>query len=192
MARTEWVCGGMALRRCGIRRRAENIVLRKVGIYRRFITTKPALNVNAILMPSTASSSRRTRARVSKRPSSDDIEEDNPVLPREDVDDDEEMQPPPPSRKKKGKRPVAADSKEGEDSGDDDDDMDLDNFENQPLSKSDGAKLRGLAQDWSQIRKGVHQLSFDQLREIAIAMADTAEGEAAEKVNNPVFLIHRC
>jgi len=134
-------------------------------------------------MPVASSSRRRTR--ITKQSSSDRIEEDNPTQQGEDVDGDEEEQPKPSTRRAKGKARANTLQQEtvGVEDDVEEDENDYKNLPDQPLSKSDAAKLKGLALDWSQIRKGIHQPSFNQLRDIAIALADTTEGDEAEGVS---------
>jgi hypothetical protein len=180
--RMAWVCREMGFHRCVIRRRTENI-LRWVG---QRAATKPALTNQGIIMPVASSSRRRTR--ITKQSSSDRIEEDNPTQQGEDVDGDEEEQPKQSTKRAKGKaRATSRGALQQETVGGEDDveedENDYKNLPDQPLSKSDAAKLKGLALDWSQIRKGIHQPSFNQLRDIAIALADTTEGDEAEGVS---------
>jgi len=127
-----------------------------------------------------------------KQPSSDHIEEDvQPFDGDDDVEEDEEQQPRPASKSvKKEKKPTKGKGRaktENQNGADDEDRIDFNNFEDQPLIRGDAAKLKGLAQDWSQIRKGIHQPSFDQLRGIAVAIADAAEGEENQKARRCGF-----
>ncbi|KAH7913405.1 hypothetical protein BJ138DRAFT_1146131 [Hygrophoropsis aurantiaca] len=148
-----------------------------------------------------ASSSRRKSARSRREPSSDGIEEDHAT--QQDAGDDvegegsDEEQP---SRKrtlkkeKKSARKVKEDSEQEDepplpDDDDDDDRIDIQNFKDQPLGREEGAKLRGIAQDWELIRKQIHQGSFGLVKDVAVSLADVMEGEHAEEALKEVDII---
>ncbi|KAF9077586.1 hypothetical protein BDP27DRAFT_1311306 [Rhodocollybia butyracea] len=135
-------------------------------------------------MPATSSSRRRTTARAQ-----DDSDiEDGPtqVTAREDVDEDEDEGP---RRAKKEKRSLKGKSRATEaqqavsnDDDDDDDDerIDVDNFADQPLAKADVQKINGLSSDWQTMVKTIHR-SNNMVSDVAVALADNAEGEDAQK-----------
>jgi hypothetical protein len=157
-------------------------------------STCTSLNIS---MPVASSSRRKVLSR--RQPSSDQIEEEKfsqKFKQQDNVDDDDEEEQPrlTSKRVKKEKKPTKGKEKaqsiaEGQD-GDGGGGMDVDyaDFQDQPLIRGDAAKLKGLAQDWAQIRKGIHQPSFGQIREIAIAIADTAEGDENEKVSEAIIV----
>lgn len=137
-----------------------------------------------------ASSSRR---RANRQPSSDNIEEDNPTqqstnLDEVDGDEDEDEQPRHTSKRVKQekttkKRKVELQQTEDGDGDDDDGRIDINDLHDQPLDKQDTMKLRGMAEDWSRIRKSIHQPAFNLVKDVAVAMAEVAEGDEGEKVS---------
>lgn len=144
---------------------------------------------------------RKSRRRIRRAPSSDNIEEEDDPSQRhaDDVDNDEDSEEDvQPVRKKvtvkKEKKPkinggdvdppVAGPSNAHDrNDGDDDDRIDIENFRDQPLDKKEGAKLHGIAQDWEMIRKQIHQSSFRLVKDVAISLADVMEVGKAEEVS---------
>jgi len=141
-----------------------------------------------VIMPTATSSRRKTNTR---RQISSDIEEDNPTQnrAREDVDDDDEH-PRESKSVKKEKKPANKRKQEresqpdrGEDDDEDDSRIDVDNFHDQPLGKADLTKLNGLSMDWAAMGKKIRQ-NWNVVGDVAVSMADVAEGDEGEKVTN--------
>ncbi|KAN0087448.1 hypothetical protein V8E55_006069 [Tylopilus felleus] len=150
---------------------------------------------------------RKSRRRIRRAPSSDNIEEEDDPSQRhaDDVDNDEDSEEDvQPVRKKvtvkKEKKPkinggdvdppVAGPSNAHDrNDGDDDDRIDIENFRDQPLDKKEGAKLHGIAQDWEMIRKQIHQSSFRLVKDVAISLADVMEVGKAEEALDEVDAI---
>ncbi|KZT12066.1 uncharacterized protein LAESUDRAFT_720043 [Laetiporus sulphureus 93-53] len=128
-----------------------------------------------------ASSSRRIR-----REHSDVIEEDNPTQRTvEDVEDGEEdeeqegdeVQKPRRSKKsvrKESKRKVSREQPE-------DEEEELEDFGDQPLDKSNGAKLAGFASDWNMMRRQNHTPYYTLVRDVATVIAEFAGSDGAEQ-----------
>jgi hypothetical protein len=140
-----------------------------------------------------ATSSRRIRS--NKEPSSD-IEEDKPTQQgnTDEVDeDDEDLQPrrsiKSVKREKltKKQRQARNDEEDGDDE-DEDDCIDIGNFNDQPLGNGDEVKLKGMAADWANMRKVIGQNSFPMMRDVAVSMADAADGEEGENVSPEVVM----
>ena len=55
--------------------------------------------------------------------------------------------------------------------------IDILNFTNQPLSKSDGAKIGQIAGDWQKVRGNVRESAIALVKEIGEAMAEAGMGE---------------
>jgi E3 SUMO-protein ligase NSE2 len=145
-------------------------------------------------MPVASSSRRKGAVRAKIQPSLEDIEEDNRTQRDDPVDDEDEAPFHLGKREKKEKKPTltkgkgrASENAMEEDDEGEDDGMDYENLPMAPLSKADAVKLGGYAADWRQIRDTIHQQTFTKLRDMAIAMAETAEGEAEE-----VIILARC
>jgi hypothetical protein len=133
-----------------------------------------------------ARSTRRTRAREL---SSDHIEEEEHSQHhrRDSVQDDEEEQPRRKSRQVKKEKPTLTKGKgkgkvqnvpEDDDGGEGDNAasrIDVDNFHDQPLNRSDVNRLAGLAKDWETTRKGFHASSFRMMNDIGAALAEVDE-----------------
>ena len=89
----------------------------------------------------------------------------------------------------KKKRQEQLHQEEDPDVGDDDGDrIDIDNFTNQPLGKGDEAKLKGMASDWANMKKLISTSSFPMIKDVAISMADVAEGDEGEMVSTATVM----
>jgi hypothetical protein len=163
-------------------------------------------------MPVTSSSRRKTlptkgRSSRNRAPSSDRIEEDLDSQPEAGTDDDvdndnnededEDEQPVRPSRVKKEKtsktgrrsRPTADDDEEededeeqvNEDHGDR---IDVANFKDQPLARSDAGKLTGITKDWEMVRKQSQSAANGLMENIGVSMADLMDEDEATKVRD--------
>ncbi|CAK5284240.1 unnamed protein product [Mycena citricolor] len=127
------------------------------------------------------------RKRSAQQPSSD-IEEDQATQarPADDVDDEDAPRPNKrerQSKRAKGKsaaRPLEAMDEEGEEE-DEDDRIDINHFEEQPISRADGHKISGLASDWLQLEKVMTQPS-NLMNSAAEALADITGGDAEAKL----------
>lgn len=112
---------------------------------------------------------------------------------REDVDEDEDEAPRRAKTEKrilKGKsRATEAQKTVSNDDDDDDDDerIDVNNFADQPLPKADVQKINGLSSDWQNMVKTIHR-SNNMVSGVAVALADNAEGEDAQRVCQYVTL----
>ena len=63
--------------------------------------------------------------------------------------------------------------------------IDILNFSNQPLNKSDGAKIGQIASDWQKVRFNVRDSAIALVKEIGEAMAEAGMGED----NGPVSAV---
>ncbi|TFK73570.1 hypothetical protein BDN72DRAFT_868984 [Pluteus cervinus] len=122
-----------------------------------------------------ASSSRR-KSGIRRRLDSD-IEEDEPTQPQTNGREGGKK-----SRKLTKGRSRDQPDMDNEGGGDEDDDevIDVDNFENQPLSRSDLTKIKGFSSDWNHMAQKIRQ-SWPVVSEVAVGMADSAEGQELEK-----------
>ncbi|RDB17908.1 E3 SUMO-protein ligase nse2 [Hypsizygus marmoreus] len=138
-----------------------------------------------------------SRRKSSRRQMSSDIEEDRPSQSRADEQVEEADEGPSRRRTngvKKEKKPNISRRQErapevngnrDEDDEDDDDDdedgrIDIANFRDQPLAKTDVVKLQGIARDWNQMEITTRQ-NWRVVGDVAVAIADAAEGEDAEQ-----------
>jgi hypothetical protein len=140
------------------------------------------------------------RQRIRRHVASD-IEEDEVLqdVTAEDQEDEEVEVKPQTVKKGKGKGKekasekrtrVEEDQSDGQDEEEEteaesDDDaarVDVTNFKDQPLSKAEAHKLYGLSTDWKEMDKRI-QKSWSGVRQVAVALAGTAEDES-EKVCN--------
>lgn len=137
-----------------------------------------------------ASSSRRKPSR--RQPSSDGIEEDQSTQYRRDADDvDEEEEPSRSAKVKKEKQSKAKRSEvqraprdaDDEEDEEEDDRIDVENFQDQPLSKDDAAKIHGMIKDWEMIRKQSQDSARNLMVNIGVSMADLMEGDEAKQVS---------
>ncbi|GJE98304.1 E3 SUMO-protein ligase NSE2 domain-containing protein [Phanerochaete sordida] len=125
-----------------------------------------------------ATSSRRLR-----RQDTDDIEDAVATQGRDEELDEVEAATQPRQAKgaKKEKKPRR--EPEEDDDVEDDDDQDDDplaNFTDQPVDKQQALRVQGLAQDWAQIRTGIHSSSYALVQDIGTAIAEFMEGEKVE------------
>ncbi|KIK69615.1 hypothetical protein GYMLUDRAFT_254920 [Collybiopsis luxurians FD-317 M1] len=143
-------------------------------------------------MPVASSSRRRTKSRVQ----ADSDIEDGPTqrIAQEDVDEDVDQEPRRVVKKEKraanskGKSRAseaqAQQHKEADDDDDDEDDeddrIDVANFADQPLDKSNLVSMRGLAKDWDAMKQAVHR-SNAMVADVAVALADALDGEDGQK-----------
>ncbi|KAH9950583.1 zinc-finger of the MIZ type in Nse subunit-domain-containing protein [Amylocystis lapponica] len=129
-------------------------------------------------MPAAGPSRRKTAARR-RDPSEDRIEEDEPTQGRgqDEVDDDDEdddddddgpnARPAENGVKKEKKAPVVEDP--------------LKDFGDQPLDRALGAKIAGIASDWSLMRNITHGPSYAIVRDVAVSLAEFTDGEKGQK-----------
>ncbi|KAF9046399.1 hypothetical protein BJ165DRAFT_1158733 [Panaeolus papilionaceus] len=140
-------------------------------------------------MPVATSSRRKTNGR---RPNSEDIENSRPTQANdamEDVSDDGRTRRSNVKQEKRGKGKQRAEPTnepaEENPAGDDDDDeddnerIDVSNFEDQPLRRDDGHKLRAIAGDWERMVNTIEQRS-DLFKDIAVAYAEAGEQDTTE------------
>ncbi|KAI0632124.1 hypothetical protein C8Q77DRAFT_902243 [Trametes polyzona] len=131
-----------------------------------------------------ASSSRTSRKH--RRAPSSDIEEEGPSQPQQphdDVEMDDEDEQPRRSRKsvKKEKKRAQKDS-DGEDiPEEEEEDLPVPILGNQPLDRSQAAKVHAIAGDWAIIRDKVHRVGYGYITEVATSIAEFTEGEKAQK-----------
>ncbi|KAF8631792.1 hypothetical protein AX17_005007 [Amanita inopinata Kibby_2008] len=69
---------------------------------------------------------------------------------------------------------------EGDDGDENDARIDITNLSDQPLGRAELQKLKGLASDWQVMDKSIQQ-SWARVREVAVAMAEAAEGPEGEQ-----------
>lgn len=148
-------------------------------------------------MPVASSSRRKTNTRTRAQPDSDIEDGPSQRSTREDVDDDEDDRPrrvvkvEKQAAKQKGRASAAqrnqvngnngaADDDEDDDD-DDDDRIDVANFANQPLDRASLLSMTGLAKDWETIKQVVSR-GNSMVADVAVALADAAEGEDGGKV----------
>ena len=152
-----------------------------------------AINNHAPNMPSYA------RKKIRRSRIASDIEEDEGVSINGDAEDDEqELEGVKASatvtKKEKGKavakhRQVADGQSDGQvededtenESDDDNVKIDVANFKDQPLSRVEMPKVKGLATDWEDMAKKIQQ-SWAGVRQVAVAIAESAEDEKCQKV----------
>lgn len=125
----------------------------------------------------------------------DDVDNDN------DEDEDEDEQPVRPSRVKKEKtsktgrrsRPTADDDDEDEDeeqvNEDHGDRIDVANFKDQPLARSDAGKLTGITKDWEMVRKQSQSAANGLMENIGVSMADLMDENEATKVRDRYLIL---
>ncbi|KAF5389208.1 hypothetical protein D9757_003477 [Collybiopsis confluens] len=145
------------------------------------------------VMPVASSSARRkpnTRTRV--QPDSDIEDGPSQRSAREEVDDDEDDEPrrvvavAKEATKGKGRTSVVQKNQANDDNGDaldDDDDndkIDIANFADQPLDRTNLLSMRGLAKDWETIKQVVGR-GNSMVGDVAVALADAAEGDDGGK-----------
>jgi len=75
----------------------------------------------------------------------------------------------------------------GDDEDDDEGRIDIENFSDQPLEKIDAPKLQGIGRDWITMEQRVRQ-HWKVVGDVAVSIADAAEGEDAEKVGTQILL----
>lgn len=127
-------------------------------------------------MPAPSTSRRKPTHR---RRLDSDIEEDEST--QKNTKALEGSRPKKPSKGKGHERPPQVPGDGDDPMGEDDNDVvDVDNFEDQPLSKADMGKFRGLSQDWNSMASKIRQ-NWSVVGEVAAAMADSAEGTELEK-----------
>ncbi|KAJ3827593.1 hypothetical protein F5880DRAFT_1621655 [Lentinula raphanica] len=130
-----------------------------------------------------ASSSRRNRV----APSSDIEDGPSQRSARDDVvnDDDEQARRVVKKEKKtvkgKGRATEAARAEEDEEDEDEDGRIDVENFADQPLDKSQAIiPMKGLGSDWEIVIRTI-QRSNSMVTDVAVALADAVEGDGAQK-----------
>ncbi len=67
--------------------------------------------------------------------------------------------------------------------------VDVTNFKDQPLSRVEAGKLYGLSTDWKEMDKRMQQ-SWSGVRQVAVALAGTAEDEGEKVCNCQPFVPH--
>ncbi len=131
-----------------------------------------------LTMAPTAASRRRTHSR---RQASEDIEEGSTqIAAREDVDEEGEDEKPARSRKVAKKEKVVKPVLTVGDDDDDDEPIDVENFANQPLQENDGLKLKGLANDWSQMITSV-MANVSAIADVGAALIEHGDNKDTEK-----------
>lgn len=122
----------------------------------------------------------------------EDIEDPDLSQARADHVDEEEAPAPRRSKgaKKEKKPPVEPEEDPDADAEEEEDDP-LAGFTDQPLDRQQAARITGLAQDWEQIRTGIHRPSYAMTRDIASSIAEFTEGEKQEKVRLLAALANR-
>lgn len=141
-----------------------------------------------------ASSSRKSNGRSSRRrdPSSDGIEDaqasQRQIAGDDELEDEEEEQP---RRSKKGKsiaREVGSDAEENggdeEDELEDDGRIDVNNFRDQPLIKTEAGKIKGVASDWAVVRTQSQNTVKEFMNGVGTSLADLLPPDEAEKVSS--------
>lgn len=136
-------------------------------------------------MPVATSSRQKSNGQSSRRrgPSSDDIEEARASQLQIASEEDEE-----PKRKgRKGNLARAMDS-EAEESGDEDGEpedscIDINNFKDQPLIKTEAGKIKGVASDWENIRTQSQNTVKGLMDNVGTSLADLMPPDEAEKVS---------
>lgn len=138
----------------------------------------------------------RIRRHVASDIEEDDVMEDGTA---EEQEDEEVEVKPNTAKKQKGKGKEKASEKrtrveedqsdaqdeEEETEAESDDNaarVDVTNFKDQPLTGAETGKLHGLSTDWKELDKKIQQ-SWSGVRQVAVALAGTAEDEG-EKVCN--------
>lgn len=133
----------------------------------------------------------RKASRRAQSTPSDHIEEHILSQQQDDdaVDEDEEDLPRRSSKVSKSKvKKATARQDEDDQSGPDDGNggdmipFDEETFGNQPFNKNEGSKLTGIAADWAMIEKNVRNSAPALLNDVASAVAELKDDEAAEKV----------
>ena len=133
----------------------------------------------------------RKASRRAQSTPSDHIEEHILSQQQDDdaVDEDEEDLPRRSSKvsKSKVKKATARQDEDdqsgpGDGKGGDMIPFDEETFGNQPLNKNEGSKLTGIAADWAMIEKNVRNSAPALLNDVASAVAELKDDEAAEKV----------
>lgn len=143
-----------------------------------------------------ASSSRqKSSGRSSRRrdPSSDGIEDaqvsQRRIASDDELEDEEEEQPRRSAKGKKGK-PTREIGSEAEDDGDEDDELeddgriDVNNFKDQPLIKTEAGKIKGVASDWANIRTQSQNTVKGLMDNVGTSLADLMPPDEAEKVSS--------
>ena len=136
-------------------------------------------------MPVATSSRQKSNGQSSRRrgPSSDDIEEARASQLQIASGEDEE-----PKRKgRKGNLAKVMDS-EAEESGDEDGEpedscIDINNFKDQPLIKTEAGKIKGVASDWENIRTQSQNTVKGLMDNVGTSLADLMPPDEAEKVS---------
>ncbi|KAL5520041.1 hypothetical protein ACEPAG_1701 [Sanghuangporus baumii] len=59
--------------------------------------------------------------------------------------------------------------------------IDIQNFRDKPLSKTDARKISALAADWEQIKRNLRSSTFPQAEQVAVAMAEAGESKDGEE-----------
>ncbi|KAG6831003.1 hypothetical protein H0H87_006576 [Tephrocybe sp. NHM501043] len=134
-----------------------------------------------------------SRKKSKKRQASSDIEEEPSHSRTEEQVEDDENDPRNRRRAANGvkreKKPIintGEGEQFGEDENDEDDDgdddrIDVDNFSDQPLGRSDVLKLQGFSRDWLAVANEVRP-NWSVVGDVAVALADSGEGEEVDKV----------
>ncbi|KAG6896457.1 hypothetical protein C0992_008180 [Termitomyces sp. T32_za158] len=127
-----------------------------------------------------------SRKKSHKRKASSEIEDDRPSPSHyaEQVEDDEDESHN--RRVKKEKKPHVVAKKEriavdenGDDGSDDEDRIDVENFQDQPLSRVEVTKLQGLSRDWKMVADQVKP-NWSVVGDVAVALADYGEETEVE------------
>lgn len=142
-----------------------------------------------------------SRKKSHKHKVSSEIEDDGQSMSRyaAQVEDDEDN---PHSRRvngvKKDKRPnVVArkeripDDEDEDDGGDDEERIDVENFRDQPLGRTEVTKLQGLSRDWKMVADQVKP-NWSVVGDVAVALADYGEGKEVEYVCGLFVLLKIC
>ena len=113
--------------------------------------------------------------RKSRRQDSSDIEDEAPSNKATGGDRDGQQ-----ARRRAVHATGGGDDDENEDN--DEGRIDIENFRDQPLGKIDAPKLQGIGKDWITMEQRVRQ-HWKVVGDVAVSIADAAEGEDAEKVD---------
>ena len=135
-----------------------------------------------------------SRRKGARRENSEEIEEARPTQTNghnDDVSDEDQPRRSRVKKEKKGKqRAVELEQDEGEgdeEEEDEEDRIDVANFPDQPLRNVDAAKLKGIADDWDNMRRQINQ-RCDIYKDVAAAMAEAEEKDVKDsKVSRRVL-----
>ncbi|THG97623.1 hypothetical protein EW145_g7580 [Phellinidium pouzarii] len=84
------------------------------------------------------------------------------------------------AREKTNEEEGGEEDKEEQEQKEDDLDIDIEKFEDQSLTKTDGEKISLIASDWQQVLRNVQNTAIKVAGEVAVAMAEAGEGKDGE------------